>query len=285
MLDVIPDIWRCTSCNLFTSTFPVTINEKHEVIDENQRLKALAPIRHLNFKLLLDQLAGLTGFPRNASVLEVGCGHGWFLDEIKNRGRRGIGIEPDTYIADIARRAGHEVIAGYFPSALPTAVRFEAVFFNDVFEHLPKVHEIVEAVKCHTTENGWAVINLPISNGIIFRFSRMLARLGIPGPYRRLWQQNLPSPHLSYFSASNIKTLFEQHGFHLIYSEALNSIATKGLLDRIQHDRNINPVAAYLYYVCAVIIVPALTLMPADIKFFAFQKQPDAHQGSRSALT
>ena len=280
MPDVMPDVWLCTSCNLFTSTFPVTINENRGIIDEDQRMKALAQIRHLNFKLMLDRLAGCAGFPRNVSVLEIGCGHGWFLDEIKSRGYRRIGIEPDTYIADYARRAGHEVIAGYFPSALPTTARFEVVFFNDVFEHLPNIHEIVEALKRHTSENGWIVINLPVSDGVIFRLGRMAARLGIRGPYRRLWQQSLPSPHLSYFSGTNIKELFERHGFCLICSDSLNSITTKGLLDRIQHDRNISPFAAYLYYFCALIIAPALAMLPADINFFAFQKLPDVHRGS-----
>lgn len=273
--DVIPDVWRCPSCGYFSSTLPVAINEKRGALNEECRIEALAVIRRKNFAIILDQLQGTDGFPPKASALDVGCGHGWFLEALKQRGHRAVGIEPDTYIAAIARRAGHDVTVGYFPAALDERTRFDAIFFNDVFEHLPAINEVIESLKRHTTGGGWVVINLPVSEGIFFRIARLLARFGARGPYRRLWQADMPSPHLSYFSGANLIRLFKNHDFDLVKVDTLRQISTKGLLNRIRYDRNISPLAAYLYYLGALVLMPALTLLPADIKFFAFRKQAD----------
>jgi SAM-dependent methyltransferase len=270
--DVMPHIRRCPSCGYFASDFSVAINVNREALDEDRRIDALAPIRQENFTVMLDRLAKAEGFPSKAGALDVGCGHGWFLHTLKTGGHRALGIEPDAYIADIARGNGHEVIAGYFPAALPADARFDVIFFNDVFEHLSDVNGVVEDVKRHTTDNGWVVVNLPVSNGIFFQIGRALARLGWRGPFRRLWQEGMPSPHLSYFSGKNIVRLFARHGFALIASGALRSVSHTGLFDRIRYDRNIHPKVAYLYFAAAWSMVPVLALLPADIRFFAFRK-------------
>ena len=272
--DLMPEVSRCASCGYFASTLPVAINENRGALDEDRRMDALAAIRRENFTTILGRLQATEGFPRQANALEVGCGHGWFLEILTKRGYRAAGLEPDMYIAGIAQRAGHDVTIGVFPDALDTGTTFDAIFFNDVFEHMPNVNAVAESLKRHTGDRGWAVINLPVSGGIIFRIARLLARVGNRGPYRRLWQADMPSPHLSYFSASNIEKLFEKHGFELVVSARLRSITSKGLLDRVRYDRKLNPVAAYLYYLGALLLLPALALLPADIMFFAFRKLP-----------
>lgn len=271
--DVMADIWRCPACGYFGSTFAVAINEKNEALDEGRRFDALAAIRHVNFTTVLDRLLAIAEFPPNATALDVGCGHGWFLQALSERGHHASGVEPDLYIAEIARRAGHNVTVGFFPDALDAGARFDAIFFHDVFEHLPDVNGIVENLKRHTTDVGWVVVNLPVSGGIFFRIARLLAWLGITGPYRRLWQADMPSPHLSYFSAGTIGTLFAKHGFDLIDHGRLRSLTVRGLIDRIRYDRNINPLAAYFYYIGTMALLPVLALLPADIRFFAFRKR------------
>lgn len=271
--DVMPHIRRCQSCGYFASNFAVTINENTKALDEDRRIEALAPIRHENFTAILERLGTTKGFPTNAKALDVGCGHGWFLHALKAKGHFGVGIEPDVYIAEIARGNSHEVIAGFFPSVLPANARFDAIFFNDVFEHLPNISTIMEDLQRHTTNDGWVVVNLPVSDGIFFKIGRLMARLRWRGPYRRLWQEGLPSPHLSYFSGSNIEKLFARYDFRLAASGTLRSLGYKGLLSRIRYDRTINPLLTYAYYAAALIMVPALALLPADIRFFAFQRK------------
>jgi SAM-dependent methyltransferase len=271
--DLIADVYRCEACGFFCSSLPVRINANNDSINERQRLKALESVRRRNFAAMLDWLAD-RGFPSaGEEILEVGCGHGWFLDEARRRGLSTSGIEPDAAIAGIARRAGHKVIEGYFPAALDPSARFQAIVFNDVFEHLPDIQEVMAGVGRHTRKGGWVVVNLPVSDGLLFRTSRVLARLGLAGPYRRLWQAGLPSPHLSYFSTANIEALFARHGFKSLGSAALRAIDVKGLFKRIRYDRQIGLLRASFYYAGAVMLAPVLPLTPADIRFFVFRKR------------
>jgi 2-polyprenyl-3-methyl-5-hydroxy-6-metoxy-1,4-benzoquinol methylase len=115
--DVIADTYRCVACGFFASILPVMINEIKR-IDEINHETALRPLRSTNFSKILAVSADL--LPTKASVLDVGCAHGWFLDAANSAGYRCTGIEPDHEMAARAEAAGHNVIKGFFPDALPT---------------------------------------------------------------------------------------------------------------------------------------------------------------------
>jgi hypothetical protein len=53
------------------------------------------------------------------------------------RGITCVGIEPDLEMERRARSAGHNVIAGLFPDAIPDGARFDAITFNDVLNIFP----------------------------------------------------------------------------------------------------------------------------------------------------
>ena len=66
---------------------------------------------------------------------------------------------------------------------------FDAIIFNDVFEHLPDPIDAIVAVERLLADDGILVLNLPSSDGLFFRVSTLLNRLGWRGPYERLWQR------------------------------------------------------------------------------------------------
>ena len=59
--------------------------------------------------------------------------------------------------------------------------------------------------------DGSVIVNLPSSNGIIFKISDIMMKLGYSKFYERLWQKNMSSPHLSYFNQENLNKLFLKH--------------------------------------------------------------------------
>jgi SAM-dependent methyltransferase len=268
--DAIPDTYRCRACGFYASTLPVKINEI-ERVDELYREKALQPLRLRTFSKILEASTDL--FPSNASVLDVGCAHGWFMDAAKSAGYRCTGIEPDHQMAARARSAGHNVIEGLFPAALPPGERYDVIAFHDALEHLPEIDRIVGQVSSYLNEGGLAIVNLPVSDGLIFRMTRVLARsIKLTGPYKRMWQVGLPSPHLSYFSADTLPRLFANAGFALVRSGRLEAISTKGLYERIRFDRNVrvlNSVAIYLTARCIQVFAGAF---PSDAQYFVFRK-------------
>ena len=103
--DLLARTFRCRRCGLYRSDFPVAINQAaHERLDEDRRERALKPLRLANGKRLLEACA--PHLPKGASLLDVGCGHGWFLLAAAARGYRPTGIEPDQAIAERVEASG-----------------------------------------------------------------------------------------------------------------------------------------------------------------------------------
>ena len=93
--------------------------------------------------------------------------------------------------------------------------------------------------------------------------TRVLARsINITGPYKRMWQAGLPSPHLSYFSADTLQRLFANAGFSLVRNGRLEAMSTKGLYKRIRFDRNVgvlNSIAIYLTARCIQVFAECIS--------------------------
>lgn len=265
--DVLDQTFRCMNCGFFSSTLPVAINSGSR-IDETVREKGLKPVRLANFKELLDAVQDVAP---PGTLLDVGCAHGWFIQAAEARGYKGLGIEPDAGMAALARKSGVNVIEGYFPDAIPDGQRFDVITFNDVFEHLPDVNRMADSIRERLTPTGTVIINLPVSDGAVFRLSRIAARFGPVGTLARMWQLGLPSPHLSYFSSATLPRLMERHGFRLVKSGPLTSIATDGLYDRIRADKNMGAAKAVAVYAAARAIALTSSALPSDIRYFAFK--------------
>jgi SAM-dependent methyltransferase len=266
--DVAPDTFHCAGCGFFASQLPVSINGV-ERIDEDVRERALKPIRLANFRQLLGECADL--LPQGAQLLDVGCAHGWFIEAATAHGLSCVGIEPDHDMERRARAAGHEVIAGFFPDAMADASQFDAITFNDVFEHLPDIQGTVRILPEFLHPGGVVIVNLPIADGLIFRLARVAARMGMSGPLDRMWQRGLPSPHLSYFTVETLQQLFHQAGFTLVRRGRLASVVLDGLYDRIRYDRSVGPLKAAGLYGAACVVRLMTGFFPSDIQYFAFR--------------
>lgn len=269
MPEPVPDTFRCPSCGLFASTLPVRVNES-TTIDEASREKALKPLRTKNFDRIFRELSGILA--SDAEVLDVGCGHGWFLEAAVNFGYNATGMEPDTEIARHAFHAGAPVIQGFFPGDLAPGRRFSAITFNDVLEHLPRLDDVLAQIDERLLPGGVVVINIPVSDGAIFRISRMIAYLGYTAPLSRLWQVGLPSPHLTYFSSNLLRKFMARKRFVLLKSCSLQSVSVDGLYRRIRADQNLSAGSAAMLYCIALILVPMLKVIPSDARLFVFRK-------------
>ena len=272
--DVLDGAFRCAACGLYRSDFPVAINQAvDDRLDEGLRERALKPLRVANFERLLDHCEPLLA--AGASILDVGCAHGWFLQAATARGYGATGLEPDHDIAQRAKAGGSEVIEGFFPDALPAGASYDAISFNDVFEHLPDAHAMAEAVRARLKPGGVLILNLPLADGVIYRLARVAARLGMKGPLARMWQEGLPSPHLAYYTAANVAALMRAHGFHPVAQGRLPSMTIRGLWTRIRFDRSVSmPKAVLLYLVGAGLAVVSAAL-PPDIGYFVLRKTGD----------
>ena len=262
----------CPSCRYESAALAPVINESHahSQVNEADREVALKRIRTENFRIIVERVATIA--PATAKrLLDVGSAHGWFLEEAGKRFAV-VGVEPDEAVAGAALARGLPVKIGYFPQALDDGERFDIIVFNDVIEHIPDIRSALEACNTRLNPEGLLVLNVPRSRGFFYRLSKLLARLSWNGPFERMWQKDLPSPHVHYFDEHNLDQLVARQGFQPVESFRLKAVSSDGLLERLRFAGKLHPVALYAQYAFLLCALPFVRLLPSDIIVCVYRK-------------
>ena len=109
-------------------------------------------------------------------------------------------------------------------------------------------------------------------NILIQQDSEQFRRFGRRPPFERLWQNGLPSHHLSYFSPGTLKRLAVAHGFEEIDSFCLDSLHVSGLWHRLRSTSSLTASAAMYLPLAALSLV--CRLLPPDIHVSVFRSSP-----------
>ncbi len=270
-----PWLRRCPSCRLWASVLAGDRLDQAPHVEEAQREAALRALRRENFERILDVLGG-GGRLEGARLLEVGCAHGWFLECAARRGVVATGVEPDGEVAAKALAAGLEVRRGYFPGAVREDETFNVVVFNDVFEHLEDPRAILAACARILRPAGRLLLNLPDSDGALFRIACGLGRLGVGAPLERLWQARFRFPHLWYFNAGNLERLVTRHGFRLLHGEGLPAFKRENLWARLRMDRTTSRLSSVVSFVALHGLAPLLARASPDILLHVYERVGDS---------
>lgn len=252
------------------------INEADEAerrLDEDLREDGLRSLRHRNNELILDHIEVLKPLA-GARLLDVGAAHGWFVHAAQQRGAEVLGLEPDEAVA--ARSdVGHLLRVGFFPDALDAGEQFDIITFNDVLEHLPRPDDALAECHARLSSGGLLVLNLPTTQGLLFRASLVADRVGLCSPLARLWQADLPSPHLWYFDASGLGDMARAHGFDEVHRSRLPAVSRHGIWGRVHSDRRASPLT--LATVAAVLCGSGFlnSRWASDIGLSIFVRRPD----------
>lgn len=242
----------------------------HQFIDEDVREAGLRDLRKSNFSKLLSAIKPLKS--TGGRLLDVGCAYGWFLESAKNDFDV-LGLEPDQVVFEVAARRGLPVRMGYFPDALYENEKFDVIVFNDVFEHIPDVQRTIMSCREHCKQDGLLMINLPNSRGLFYRIAKYFCHLGYSKLFERMWQKDLPSPHLHYFSRENLIDLLKGNGFDVELEGRLPAIQIDGLYKRLSYTGNLGLLVNTLLYVGVVLSIPMLRILPSDIIFIVAKRR------------
>ena len=268
--------WTCRTCGLERSSLKPHINDAN-LMDESERASALHDLREQNFATLLTWLYRQypPDFPRMPRLLEVGCAHGWFMEQAQ-LGHHVLGIEPDIAIAAMAAAKGLNVRQGFFPEALDEDDVFDTIVFNDVLEHIPDVRAVMSLCHARLTSGGYLVINAPNNSGIFYRAAKWLTRLGRSQSFDRMWQLGLPSPHLYYFNTRAVDQLAQITGFVMQSSCHLPAIQTQGLVERIHYTGGTSKFKARAMATCIAALMPIVSASSPDIRVWLLKKKEAA---------
>jgi 2-polyprenyl-3-methyl-5-hydroxy-6-metoxy-1,4-benzoquinol methylase len=143
--------------------------------------------------------------PRQAArVLDIGCGNGEFLLEMREAGWAAQGLETDARAVALARARGLDVREGALEEGAYPARSFDAVTLSHVLEHL---HDPVDTLRTSR--------EILRDDGLLWIATPNLASPG-HARYGRAWRGLEPPRHLVLFAPSALVHALERAGFSLV---------------------------------------------------------------------
>lgn len=220
---------RCSSCSLIqTEPMPTTEflrawYQRYDVLGEREPYyAALASENPWKTPEGLDiarQFArvkreiGIRNQKSGIKVLDVGSGHGLFLDLVKRAGWQGIGVELNERAAKRSReRFGVEARVGTIESVVFGHTLFDVITLWDIFEHVPDPMDMVRRARELLKSRGLLFIETPDASSFLDRSVIMLARFGFVGPASIFYGLH----HLTLWNQKNIRHLLEKNGFKIV---------------------------------------------------------------------
>ncbi|MCI4331816.1 MAG: class I SAM-dependent methyltransferase [Thermoplasmata archaeon] len=143
--------------------------------------------------------------PERRSVLEVGCGYGYFMEAALRRGWHVEGIELDPATARRAgERLGVVVHVGDGRTALQPLGRFDLITASHWLEHLPDPRSAIAEVARHVNPGGLVIVRVPDSGSPVARSAGAN------------WTWFCPPVHLFYFAERSLGALASSVGLRVV---------------------------------------------------------------------
>lgn len=142
---------------------------------------------------------------RDKKVLDLGCGYGEYL---VNFGKGSLGVTSTKNEVDYGASRNIDIIRGNVEllEDLKLNRRFDAIWANNLFEHLLSPHSFLIKLKSLSHENSMLILGVPVVPRIV-----SLMRLG-------KFRGALASPHINFFTRETLKLAVEFAGWKVKYS-------------------------------------------------------------------
>jgi 2-polyprenyl-3-methyl-5-hydroxy-6-metoxy-1,4-benzoquinol methylase len=264
------NVYKCPQCGLYTSDAGFNFSFKSN-LELASREVGLKKLRFENFETIITRLKEFKSGKING--LEIGTGNGWWLKVCQEHGIDCIGIEPEKAHQEYHTTNGLNVYYGFYPDLnVKTEKGYDFIIFNDVFEHIKDIDELIINLKKDLDENGLLIINLPMSDGFFYKTATLLNKFGVRSYLERLWQFNFHSPHMNYFNQKNLELLLNRHGFSKETDYKLDSLDFSSLKERIKADSGVSKAKALVLTSGLLLLKPIILSSKPDIRVFFFKK-------------
>ncbi len=144
----------------------------------------------------------------NFSVLDVGCGDGFWMEVLRNLGFRDLlGLDLSYSLLIRAKGKGLRVVQSN-ASCMGFRRKFDVVIMCDVLEHLPDVSEALSKVRDVLKSDGILYLMIPVYDSLSNRSQRLFHRKS------KIQQaQDHDETHLHAFSKRELFLLLNSHHF------------------------------------------------------------------------
>ena len=154
--------------------------------------------RYPEYARLIGEALEYTQAP--GSWLDVGCDHGFFLDDVRRYGFSAVGVEPSQGARTYARQIGLEV----HESLDQVADSFSAASMWHVLEHIEDPLHMLTQIHERLLAGGLLMIRVPNAGGF---WSRILRD-------RWIWFQ--PHHHVVHYTAGTLQAVVERAGYSVL---------------------------------------------------------------------
>lgn len=202
-------ISECDACNCwYTSPRPVQAElpryyqSDAYISHTGSKRNLFERIYHLvRTRTLRSKHALIARYEPNGKILDIGCGTGSFLGQMKSKGYLTYGMEPDERARTIASSSSN-VVANL--EQTKSSAPYSIVTLWHVLEHLPHPSQTLKTIHAITTSNALLVIAVPDRESWDASF------------FDHHWAAYDVPRHLSHFRQTDIAKLLADHGFNLL---------------------------------------------------------------------
>lgn len=188
------ELYQCHCCGLVQYMGPLVPYYK-DVIRSSKLSERMMNFRRSQFQSLIDLVDDGA-----ASVFELGCGDGDYLDIFSEFGLKTAGVEGSKNLSKKACRKGHDVTTGFLmETVMPARLigGFDIVASFNFIEHLPDPLSSLREIAGFLRPGGVALLEVPNYDMIL---------------EHRLFNEFIPD-HCSYFTQDTFSMMLLQAGF------------------------------------------------------------------------
>lgn len=135
----------------------------------------------------------------NIKILDIGCGAGQFLFEMKSCGLRTFGIEVGDFDKSVNLNIKNtNLIDAQYPKNY-----FDLIVMNHTLEHIPNPHQILKEIRRILKKNGTFIIGVPNTNSLARRL------------FKKNWLAYDIPRHLFNYSDELLINILKKHKFKI----------------------------------------------------------------------
>lgn len=143
-------------------------------------------------------------FAKPGRMLDIGCGSGWFIHNMQDRGWEAYGVEINDVAAQMGRsKWGLKIFSGTLKQANFPAEHFDYIRSNHSFEHISDPNETLDEIRRILRPDGKLLIGVPNVAGFNARV------------FRQYWWYLGAPVHPFNYSARTLSALLGNHSFRV----------------------------------------------------------------------
>ncbi len=180
----------------------------------------------------------------NPKVLDVGCSSGYFGEKlIANKHAQVWGLELDPQDAEEARKRGYQAVfegdLDNFDWKQIGELKFDAIIFADVLEHVKDPVAVLKATRKLLTKKGCIYASIPNIAHITVRLELL------EGNFDYEDTGLLDNTHISFFTLKTIKNTFKEAGLYLQHLDATSNDVPPGQVKSHLRELGLEPQAGF----------------------------------------